>query len=208
MAIVHHPAQQTLLRYAAGTLGGGPSLVIATHLHFCPACRLEASGYAAACGEMLRTEEPEALSEDALASVLARLDAKQSAPPRPPLHPDLPGPLAHQPVAPWRWLAPGIRMARIGPREKDRSVYLLRCAAGSRLLPHRHGIAEYSCVIKGSYHDSTGHYGVGDTEEAEASLSHAPAVDPDGECIALIAVEGKLQLEGWLARLLQPLFGI
>jgi len=209
MTIQHHPSQDTLLRYAGGTLPSGPSLVVATHLSFCPDCRRESRAYASMCGELLCTEEPSPLSPDAFVATINLLGTPPAAVPvREPAHPELPAPLADQPISPWRWLAPGIRIAHVGARTKGRSLFLLRCAPGSSLPAHRHLAPEYSCVIKGAYSDQAGHYGVGDTEESGADLSHAPKVDADGECIAVIAVEGKLQLEGWLPRLFQPLFGI
>jgi len=209
MAIEHHPADETLLRYASGNLPARASLVIATHLHFCPECRRMYRGLRSLGGELLRTEEPSPLAPGALATTLARLDeTPPAAAKRKFVAAGLPPTLAGQPIAPWRWLAPGIRIAHIGPRDRTGSVFLLRCAPGSSLPAHRHEAPEYSCVIRGGYSDAAGHYSVGDTEESGSDLSHAPKVDPDGECIAVIAVEGKLQLEGWLPRLLQPLFGI
>jgi len=209
MTITHHPSDDTLARYAAGTLQAGASLVIATHLSFCPACQRVQQGFRSLFGEMLATEEASPLAAGALAATLARLDEAPTELPRlVPAHPELPAPLAGQQIAAWRWLAPGIHIAHIGPRSKERSLFLLRCAPGSSLPAHRHVAPEYSCVIKGSYSDQAGRYGVGDTEECGADLSHAPTVDNSGECVAVIAVEGRLQLEGWLPRLLQPLFGI
>ena len=36
---VHHPTDEFLLDYAAGALGEPKSLLVATHLSMCPACR-------------------------------------------------------------------------------------------------------------------------------------------------------------------------
>ena len=208
MTIQHHPADETLFRYAAGNLAASPALVIATHLSFCPDCERVRRGFASVCGQLLCSGEETPMSPGALAATLARLDETIATTPLPVLNPDLPPPLAIQPIAPWRWIAPGISLARIGPRTKGSSLFLLRCAPGSSLPAHHHAAPEYSCVIKGAYSDASGRYGVGDTEETGVDLSHAPTVDDSGECIAIIAVEGKLQLEGWLPRLLQPFIGI
>jgi len=209
MNIRHHPSDETLFRYATGILPPGPALVIATHLGFCPLCRHINRGLTSVAGRMLSEEEPEAMAAGALADTLARLDqpAPEGTRPRP-NHADLPAPLAAAEIAPWRWLSPGIHIAHVGPRSKQRSVFLLRCAPGSSLPAHRHSVPEYSCVIKGSYSDANGRYSAGDLEESQADLSHAPTVDAGGECMAIIAVEGRLQLVGLLPRLLQPFFGI
>jgi len=74
-SITHHPPDETVLSYATGTLLPGPSLVVATHLSFCEACRRRADAFEMVGGAMIDALPPTALEPDALASALARLDA-------------------------------------------------------------------------------------------------------------------------------------
>ncbi|HEY5337333.1 MAG TPA: zf-HC2 domain-containing protein, partial [Rhizomicrobium sp.] len=74
MTIIHHPADELLLSYAAGATDEGTSLVLATHLALCPACRRTVARAEAAGGALLESAEPVVLGENALQSVLARLD--------------------------------------------------------------------------------------------------------------------------------------
>jgi putative transcriptional regulator len=50
----HHPGEATLLAYAAGGLGEGLSLVVASHLSFCPECRANVAAGEAVGGSRRR----------------------------------------------------------------------------------------------------------------------------------------------------------
>ncbi len=75
MTITHHPPDDTVLRYANGTLPEAPAIVVATHLSFCPACRHRMETYEMLGGSMLENVAPANLSPDALSATLAKLDA-------------------------------------------------------------------------------------------------------------------------------------
>jgi putative transcriptional regulator len=75
MPITHHPPDDTVLRYANGTLPEAPAVVVATHLSFCPGCRHRMETYEMLGGSLLDDVAPSKLSADALSATLARLDA-------------------------------------------------------------------------------------------------------------------------------------
>ena len=79
MPITHHPPDDTVLRYANGTLPEAPAIVVATHLSFCPACRHRMEAYEMLGGSMLENVAPAALSPDALTATLAKLDSATGA---------------------------------------------------------------------------------------------------------------------------------
>ncbi|HEX9167968.1 MAG TPA: ChrR family anti-sigma-E factor [Roseiarcus sp.] len=208
---VHHPSDLTLARLAAGTLGAGPRLVVATHLSGCPECRRGLRSFEGVGGAMLEAAPPTRLSPDAFAQVLKRLDE-----PDPPaeltprvVHPDLPPPLNACEIGPWRFVRPGFRWRRLTlPDSPDANVIMLRVAAGQPVPHHGHTGSEYTQVLTGSFSDSLGRYRAGDCVELDEEVNHQPIVDQDGECICLAAVEGRLRLSGWIGRLIQPLIGI
>ncbi|HEY1453605.1 MAG TPA: ChrR family anti-sigma-E factor [Roseiarcus sp.] len=209
--ISHHPSDLTLARLAAGTLGAGPQLVVATHLSGCPQCRDRLRSFEAVGGAMLDGAPPTLLSPDAFARALERLD--EADPPTEPaprvLHPDLPPPLNTYEIGPWRRVGRGFRWRRLTlPEAPDANVIMLKVAAGQPLPHHGHTGAEYTQVLTGSFTDSLGQYRVGDCIEMDEDVNHQPVVDQDGECICLAAVEGRLKLSGWVGRLIQPLIGI
>jgi putative transcriptional regulator len=230
MPITHHPPDDTVLRYANGTLPEAPAIVVATHLSFCPGCRQRMEAYEMLGGSMLESVPPAALSADALSATLARLDAVTGvgvvgtnglgvgsgltkAPERR-QRPDLPSgmdwpqPLRHYDIPGWRFVLPGVKWTALslaGPEAGQ--LLLVRGVAGAKLPAHGHDGTEYTCVLTGSFSDSNGTYTIGDLIEASEDHDHQPIVSPDAECVCLIAIEGHLRLHG-LARLLQPFLGL
>jgi len=209
--INHHPSDFSLARLAGGTLGAGPRLVVATHLSGCPQCRRRLTSFEAAGGVMLDEAEPARLSAEAFQRALGRLgDADPRAEPQPRvLHPDLPPPLNAYEIGPWRQVGRGFQWRRLRlPESPGANVIMLRVAAGQPVPHHGHSGAEYTQVLSGSYSDALGRFGAGDCIELDEEVRHQPVVDPDGECVCLTALEGKLRLSGWIGRLIQPLIGI
>ena len=209
--ISHHPSDLTLARLAAGTLGAGPRLVVATHLSGCPQCRGRLWSFESVGGAMLDGAPPTLLSPDAFARALERLD--ETNPPTEPaprvLHPDLPPPLNAYEIGPWRRVGPRFRWRRLTlPEAPEANVIMLKVAAGQPVPHHGHTGAEYTQVLTGSFTDSMGQYRAGDCVEMDEEVNHQPVVDQDGECVCLAAVEGRLRLNGWVGRLIQPLIGI
>jgi putative transcriptional regulator len=209
--ISHHPSDLTLARLVAGSLGAGPQLVVATHVSGCPQCRGGLRSFEAVGGAMLDGAPPTLLRPDAFARSLERLD--ETDPPAEPaprvLHPDLPPPLNAYEIGPWRRVGPGFRWRRLTlPEAPDANVIMLRVGAGKPVPHHGHSGTEYTQVLTGSFSDSLGQYRAGDCVEMDEEVNHQPVVDPDGECICLAAVEGRLRLSGWVGRLMQPLIGI
>ena len=222
MPITHHPPDDTVLRYANGTLPEAPAIVVATHLSFCPDCRLLMHSYEALGGSMLDEVAPSKLSVDALSSVLAKLDgngpppatqtqAKAVTPRQQPDLPtgmDWPQPLRHYDIPRWRFVLPGVKWTALsfsGPEAGQ--LLVVHGVPGAKLPSHGHDGTEYTCVLTGSFSDSQGTYRVGDLIEATEDHDHQPIVGSDGECVCVIAIEGHLRLHG-LARLLQPFLGI
>ena len=121
------------------------------------------------------------------------------------------GRLIYGPPEPWRWrfVHPGFRWRRVTlPEAPDANVIMLRVGAGQKVPQHTHTGTEYTQVLTGAFSDSFGRYRAGDCVEADEDVDHQPVVDPDGECICLAAVDGRLRLDSWIGRMLQPLIGI
>jgi predicted ChrR family anti-sigma factor len=75
MTITRHPTDETLLRYAAGTLPEGPALVVAVHLALCGICQRQIRTCETLGGALIESLPPATLSADALAATLAKLDS-------------------------------------------------------------------------------------------------------------------------------------
>ncbi|MEO3387046.1 ChrR family anti-sigma-E factor [Mesorhizobium sp. CAU 1741] len=216
MTINHHLRDESLLRYAAGTLAAAPAIVAKAHLATCPACRARVAEYEAVGGALLEAMEPTAMSPSALADVLSRIDAAPSAPmaehAREPAEIEgvpLPDALRGCEIGRWRWIGPGMKMSRVGvPHDRDANLILLKVGPGRALPDHGHVGTEFTYIVKGSYTDALGQFRPGDVAEVDDDTEHQPIVDADEECICLAALEGKMRFNGFIGRMLQPIFGI
>ncbi|MBS9477431.1 ChrR family anti-sigma-E factor [Ancylobacter radicis] len=212
MSIQHHPSDETLLRYAAGRLPVAPGLVVATHLSGCVECRARVATFEAMGGSLLEQVTPEPMEPEALARLLAQIDAPAPPPrapaPRKPL-PTLPGgillprALRHCEMGRWRWLGPGVRASSLTiAQDPSARLTLLRVGPGRKLPEHGHTGLEFTQILSGSFSDGFGRYRPGDLSEMDSEIDHQPIVDPEGECICLTAMEGEMRIGGMFGRLL------
>jgi putative transcriptional regulator len=79
----HHPSDDVLLAYAAGSLPQPFALVVATHLALCPGCRAQVRRDEELGGVLLDELAPSTVSADAKLRVMARLDEDSAGPPEP-----------------------------------------------------------------------------------------------------------------------------
>jgi putative transcriptional regulator len=119
--------------------------------------------------------------------------------------PDCPGVLAPYEVGRWRWIGPGVHWRNVElPESEGTRVFMLKAAPGSSLPHHGHSGVEWTCVLQGVFRHHLGRYGPGDFDEADSTVDHTPFVEEGDVCICLVAMQGNLELRGWLGRLLQP----
>ncbi|MBR0672447.1 ChrR family anti-sigma-E factor [Neoroseomonas soli] len=201
-----HPSEATLLAYVAGTLPVPHSIVIRTHLAVCGECRETIRLATALGGALLEHAPPAAMAGDALERTLAHL----GEPERSPAPARIPTTVQDFATGRWWCLGPGIRLMPLIRRDRDDArLDLIRVAPGVALPGHGHTGSEITCVLQGAFGDETGEYHAGDVAEGDEDLDHQPvALDTGRECICLIATTGRLRGHSWLARLVQPMFGI
>ena len=216
----HHPSEATILAYAAGALHEGLSLVVASHLAFCPDCRGAVAGGEAIGGNLLDELPPAALADGARDRVLARLDTALSGPPRPsppPADPEnlVPAPLARYlrrdlEAIDWHLLGPGMRQFEVMPHDllAGGNLRMLRLAPGRKMPRHGHNGTELTLVLCGSYSDELGRFVRGDVCETDDEIVHQPISDRGQDCVCLIATEGPLKFDGVLARMYQRFSGL
>ena len=72
------------------------------------------------------------------------------------------------------------------------------------IWPVRHTGTEWTCVFEGAFTHALGRYGAGDFDEADESVEHDPVVDAERGCVCLVALQGHIELQSWLGRLIQP----
>lgn len=216
MSIQHHPADELLTAYAAGTLDQGQHIAVATHLWHCPACRGWVKLMEACGGSVLSTLPPAAMASDALSRIEARLNEPASTMPsvEPRANtlsniPGLPAFVRTLPAGEWLWVAPYLHLRRIElSAPADTRVFLLKSRPGIELLPHAHSGFEMTIVLSGSFSHDGERYGVGDFDMGHPDVDHEITISPECDCVCLVAMQGKLKLKGLLGRLVQPLISI
>jgi putative transcriptional regulator len=212
MSIEHHPTDSMLAAFAAGTLDHGQHVAIATHLVSCPQCRSFMRSMEQVGGSVLTSLPPSAMSSDALAKVEARLKE-----PGLPAVADLPSavPETEVPGLPkfvrryrfgnWKWIAPSVHLRPVMlPYASNTRVFLLKSGPGTKMLEHTHTGIEMTCVLSGAFSQDGDHYGPGDFDLGDETVDHQPIVDEGRDCICLVAMQGKLRLNGLLGRIMQP----
>ena len=127
----HHPKNETLAAFAAGTLDEGRGLVVAAHLSMCAECRGAVAAFEAVGGEMINSIEPIAISDAARDRALALLDREPS-----PVAPAKPAPrpvwqaeqesLLGYDLGPWRWVAPGLHYRAVKTPEAGGTRVFMR----------------------------------------------------------------------------------
>ncbi len=198
-------------------MDAGLAIVVKIHLAQCPLCQARVSEFEALAGEILLNLPPTPMAPEALAQVLSKIEgaalpvASYVSKPKQPLFPEgmeLPAALRDCEITNWRFLAPGLRGARVTiPGHPQANVMLFRGRPNKKLPSHGHTGIELTQVFTGSFTNPHGQYHPGDLDEADCDTNHQPVIDADGECICIVATEGRTRLHGLVARLLQPFVG-
>lgn len=208
--IRHHLGEATLMSYAAGSLGEALSAVAACHISLCPRCAAEVRAMET-CGAALFEQLPSVTVSSAKPTTMERASVLPSraggddeavfAPLRRLIGPSL------DKVA-WRWLGFGVWHSplALSPAAKG-DLRLVKVAPGWAMPEHGHGGSELTLVLAGSYRDELGEFRTGDISDLDEDTEHRPIADEKSGCVCVIASEGKTQLKGLIARLVQPLAG-
>jgi putative transcriptional regulator len=216
MMPAHHPPEELLLDYAAGSIDEPTALVLATHMALCPECRDAVTQFESVGGALLEAIEPATLPPDALDSLLARLD--EPAPTPVTRSPAGGGPAGRIPeplrsyigndleAIRWKQIMRGVEQAKIAVGDPSGPIKarLMRIRPGIRIPRHTHAGTELTLVLVGGFTDDAGHYRRGDLSFSDEEIDHSPVADNDGECICLMVTDAPLRLTGPLMRLLNP----
>lgn len=212
MTVIHHPSDTTLAALTSGTLDEARALVVAAHLDYCRVCRSALRDFEAAGGALLDAAEPADMSADALERAMAKLDTSVFGAPQPrspTSGAESLSPLSHYAVGPWRWIGRGVQWRSVDVSSRDGvRVFMLKAAHGTKLPRHRHTGTEWTCVFQGAFRHQLGRFGAGDFDEADESVEHDPFVEDGAVCICLVALQGNIELQSFVGRLIQPFIRI
>ncbi len=213
--IKHHLTDDLLMAYSAGNLPEAFSLLIATHLSLCDACRARVESFDALGGWVLQDacDEQVALEEDALTATLALIDAMPTDTPRPAQGCEvLPQPLQDYVGGTvedikWKPIGMGVKQAILST-SKAASARLLFIPAGAAVPDHGHKGTELTMVLQGAFSDEMDRFARGDVEVADQDLEHMPVADISADCICLAVTDAPLKFNSLIPRLVQPFLRI
>jgi putative transcriptional regulator len=204
----HHPDENLLAEYAAGTLPSAEAIAISAHLHFCTKCHRSIAQLEQLAGAMLEHLTPQALPENSYEQLMAAIDNTK--------HPIIVKPKAYD-ILPhvvktmvngrdlkWRKVTPALKTATLTTGQKEYEVSLQNIKAGGIVPEHDHRGLEMTVVLKGSFSDKNGIYQAGDFLLKQAGDIHQPISACNEDCLCLSVQNGPVKLTGFFNRLLNP----
>lgn len=216
MPTKHHLPPEWLMDYAAGALSEAGSVMVASHLSLCPACRCALGQMEAAGGALLDSAEPVPVSESCHQKMMAMIEAEKAPCPAVPASPSS---LCRTLPAPIRAVAgcgagelrfekatAGIERV-ILPTKDTATLQIVRMKAGSTLPRHSHDGHEITLVLGGTLRDDGQLYRRGDVMACEAGLVHSPVVGEAEDCLCLVLTDAPIRLTGFWERVLGRLRG-
>jgi putative transcriptional regulator len=211
-SIAHHLDDEIIWDFVCAKLNFGESLIVRTHIALCPECAKTLAVFEAAGGELLDEIDGVAMNDDALELALARTELKTSESITPKASRreifgfEMPHTLSNIDVKPRRFLGPNVWIAPITEAKgiNQSQTYLLWIKGGQDILPHTHTKREMTLVLHGGFEDGTNSYNAGDFVVCDDSISHAPIMLSDEDCLCLIYQDGPIKPQTLLGHLLKP----
>lgn len=213
----HHPPQELLMEYAAGTACEAVSVMVACHATYCAQCRHRVAELESAGAALLDqgSAPPVADLDRRIEDLLSRLD---DAPPEAPATAKVYDPLIPAPLLeysgpseqiPWKRVFPGVFVHELKLLWGDVPVRLTRARAGLSIPTHTHEGYECDLILQGGLRDLTrgGDFERGDVQSADETVTHNLAVLEDEDCILVAFNEGRPQGRSVGAKLVYKYLG-
>ena len=215
--VKYHPDARFLTDYAAGCLPASQALCVATHLHYCPLCRLKIGELTELGAELFMQQQPVKVEKAALEKLLARIQASPQSPISPvqaePSVSILPKAVnkltsGNLERLNWRRIGSNFRVSRLNVGDKQRETSLFCIKAGGHVPHHQHKGDEITVILKGSFSDREDKYEVGDFIVRTNGETHKPVASQDQDCLCLSTLDAPIVLSNWLLRFGLYLFNL
>lgn len=204
----HHPDDDLLLEFSAGSVSPHIALCVSVHLKYCRQCRETLDRMQILGGVLLESIEEEPLGDSLFNSIMDKIDHYTEDPVAVPE-----GPLSLLK----KWLPDGLnglswrtqwfKLSEVVleiPKSGYWRLALQRINAGGIAPLHGHGGREVTVVLQGGFSDETGVYETGDFVICDGSERHKPQAFRNEDCICLTYLEAPVRLEGpigkWIER--------
>ncbi len=224
--ISYHPDSRYLTDFATANLPLAEAVCVSAHLEFCGKCRAHVQQLTDVGGHMFARLQPEAVSEDSFAALMARVSAGSQQPAAPVtvaveapredaddaaqsnvFLPRAVRRLVSGSLDKLRWVQLGkaLRVAPLQVSDESRETAIYDIRAGGRMPEHEHRGEEITVLLQGSFSDADGSYSRGDFVVRHAGETHQPTATMDKDCICLVCLERPVRPRGLFYRLLEPL---
>ncbi|MEM7562204.1 MAG: ChrR family anti-sigma-E factor [Pseudomonadota bacterium] len=209
----HHPTEEQLTAFAAGSLPLSQALCISTHLEHCPHCLQKLQRLNQVGSELMQQLKPAPTSDRLKDKLMNQLDSLDNETPAE-------QPARKNPAIPrclqqfieddysdlnWKRVSADIESIELCRDSNGAKVELLKIKPGGSATTHTHLGDEYTVILEGSFSDEDGLYHRGDFLVQTPDKHHTPVATLDRECICLAVTEGPIQFTGWFARFFNPL---
>ena len=208
--IVHHPSDMILAEFANSSLDEAAALVVGAHITQCTECQKNVRKFEVLGGAIIEGSDTDARLQVDADTLLARGEAGLVVPETVDVSIGTRASGADELLSlyengNWRWVGPGIYWRKIFvPSNQGIRVFMLKAKGGTSLPHHKHSGVEWTSVLDGAFEHAHGRFGAGDFDEADSSVEHDPVVEKGRDCVCLVAMNGRLELQGFLGRVLQP----
>ena len=208
------PSLESLVaQYAAGDLGYGMSVLVASYITLSPAARDQYRALEQLNGVLLDEAEQIDVKEDALDAIMARLDEPEPEEQNVSVqeNQDLPAALRELldvsvEDADWRFAYPGVKQVKLPFGDNGETVKLLKIKPGKAAPRHTHKGIEATLVLRGAFRDGNRLYERGQLALADQHIQHRPRAEGIEDCICLAVTDGALRFTDSIGRIARDFF--
>ncbi len=210
----HHPNNNLLTEFAAGTLPLAQSVAVKAHFHFCPQCQQTVKHMEEVGGAMLAALTPQPFPADSFDQLMNKIDQRvdvktvnQSQAAVNTVEPEIPkilSKLLSNQSLTWKKVNRSLQSAPLIVGQNKYEVSLQRIKAGDSVPEHDHRGTEITVVLEGSFSDAEGIYQAGDFLVKEPGDIHQPISARHQDCLCLTVQEAPVKLTGFWGKLLNP----
>lgn len=208
------PSLESLVaQYAAGDLGYGMSVLMASYITLSPAARDQYRALEQLNGVLLDEAEQSDVKEDALDAIMARLDEPEHEEQNVSVqeNQDLPAALRELldvsvEDADWRFAYPGVKQVKLPIGDNGETVKLLKIKPGKAAPRHTHKGIEATLVLRGAFRDGNRLYERGQLALADQHIQHRPRAEGIEDCICLAVTDGALRFTDSIGRIARDFF--
>ena len=213
-----HPTSEMLLNYAMGNTKEAESLIIASHISYCPKCKAEVAKYESMGGFYLKNHEELKVSKSLWNNVLNRIDGLEqeeyttnfidhkvqtslcNSSIRIPsfLH----NYLDKKNTEDWNSTINNVKYYNLEFNDDTYKGKMLEIPPGKSMPKHSHEGLEATMVFHGGYKDETGDYHKGDMVICSGDEVHSPISSDVTGCLCLVIYSGSLKFKGILGSIL------